>query len=121
MKQGINIIQLTKYLESKYENVNVKSDETCGYVFYVAYFKDGEDNRALFVHLIDWEDEDGTYPVKPVKGTSVSLSLGYWGNSVEILTDILKNFAVVSFSQMTQCLMALAGSSLMQRTVNKHV
>lgn len=92
MKQGINIIQLTKYLESKYKNVNVKSNETCDYIFYVAYFKDGEDNRALFVHLIDWEDEDNTYPVKPVKGTSVSLSLGYWGNSVKILTEILQNF-----------------------------
>lgn len=92
MKQGINIIRLTKYLESKYKNVNVESNESGDYIFYVAYFKDGEDNRTLFVHLIDGDDEDGIYPVKPVKETSVSMSLGYWGNSVKILTEILQNF-----------------------------
>jgi hypothetical protein len=62
----------------KYDN------KECGSI----YFKDGEDQRKLFYCIVSDGAEDTEYDEKE----HVGLILGYWGNSVEIMSNIVKIF-----------------------------
>lgn len=55
-----------------------------GYIF----FKDGEDQRQLFYCITQDEEENTEFNNKE----HVCLILGDWGNSVQIMTNIIKNF-----------------------------
>jgi len=92
LKQGVNPFELKKYLEKKYSKVEVRNENSETFPFYVFDFKDGKDCRTLFVSLCVYDDEDDSFPVPVEKNVSCSLCLGCWGNSVEIMTDIIQNF-----------------------------
>lgn len=53
------------------------------------YFKDGEDKRSIFYCITEDQAEDTEYD----KIKHVNLSLDKWGNSVQILTEIVKVFS----------------------------
>jgi hypothetical protein len=52
------------------------------------FFNDGEDKRSIFYCITSDQAIDSEYDRIP----HVNLSLGNWGNSVEIMTEILKVF-----------------------------
>lgn len=91
MKQGVNPFELKKYLEGKYSEVEMRNEGSENFPFSVFIFKDGEDERSLFVSLCVY-DEENSYPVPVKKNVSCFLSLGCFGNSVKIMTDIIQNF-----------------------------
>jgi len=76
-----NVI-ITKYDENATINTEIKEySEHDKIELGSIYFVDGEDQRRLFVY-------------KDLTGSEkTSLTLGYWNNSVEIMTSILKCFS----------------------------
>ena len=89
MKQGINILALIEYIKEKYEDVDTSQLEDN---FTTIYFKDGEDVRRLSVYVYQYDGYNEGYPAHMIAGKTCTLSLGKWGRSVEILTDIAEHF-----------------------------
>jgi hypothetical protein len=58
------------------------------------FFKDGEDQRRLFICYGEVDKEDIFNKEIEFNGSKkyVYLSFGFWGNSVQIMTDIIKCF-----------------------------
>lgn len=91
MKQGINILELKKYLEENFKEVVLHEEGRGNWCCYVLSFVDGEDKRILFASVC-YDDEDNYYPTSIIPKKSIVLSFGCWGNSVEILKGILEHF-----------------------------
>ena len=92
MKNGMNVLALANYIKSVYGKSEVVDANLGIPGCYSLFFenKDGEPRRIWF-YTYEPQEETNT-PVPIIDGKSCSLSLGYWGNSVEILEDIAKNF-----------------------------
>ena len=82
IRQGTSVTQIKESLERKYSEVEIRATHTDS--FFALTFKDGGDNRQMFVHLDGAESDFG------IKGTY--LSLGFWGNSVQIMNHLLSDF-----------------------------
>lgn len=83
IRKGTTIKQLTEFLETEYENVKVRSTNQ-DYYFNIS-FKDEKDGRNLSVFYGDLGKSD--YGLE-----GVLLSLGLWGNSIEIMKNICNKF-----------------------------
>ena len=91
-KNGINILELIKYIEQKYgEYGEVAYDEDRKMQCFSIFFNDNNDTRRMFGYIHHSED-DSERPIPIIPNISCTLSLGLWGNSVEILQDIAKHF-----------------------------
>lgn len=92
MKNGINVLALANYIKSVYGKSEVVEANLGIPGCYSLFFddRDGEPRRMWFYTYESQEDNENPVPV--INGKSVSLSLGYFGNAIEILTDIAKNF-----------------------------
>lgn len=93
MKKGVDVYALDKYIEKKYGkgevvDANVKTGAPCYSIFFDD--KNGEPRRIWFYTYAT--KNDGETPAQVIEGKSCNISLGYWGDSVEILQDIAKNF-----------------------------
>lgn len=83
IRRGVTIQEIATVLKEKYTEVEVR--ETSMEDFMYITFKDGVDQRQLAVSFTDsCERDDGI--------TGVWLSLGMWGNSVEILRYVCETF-----------------------------
>lgn len=84
LRKGTGIEEIVSHLSKKYSDVKVESTHTDYY--FVITFKDNKDNRSLNVFTkseMSAQDYD-------IEGTL--LSLGLWGNSVEIMKYLLNEF-----------------------------
>ena len=93
IQNGVDVYALGKYIEKKYGkgevvDANVKAEVPCYSIFFDD--KNGEPRRIWFYTYAS--KNDGETPAQVIEGESCNISLGYWGNSVEILQDIAKNF-----------------------------
>lgn len=73
----------------KNDNVFVKSEYDPEWNFYVFHFKDGDDQRMMYVHM-DTEDFEECYGELGKRG--IIFSLGMWGNSLELIEKFLNAF-----------------------------
>ena len=92
IKNGVDVLALSNYLKKVYGKNEVVDANIGVPGCYSLFFenKDGEPRRIWFYTYES--QEDGATPVPVIGGKSCALSLGYFGNAVEILTDIAKNF-----------------------------
>lgn len=70
-------------------NVFVKPEYDPDWNFYILRFKDGVDQRQMFVHM-DTEDFEECHGELGKRG--IIFSLGMWGNSVELIEKFLGAF-----------------------------
>lgn len=83
IRKGVTIQKIEKTLSDKYENVKVHSTSMSD--FFNITFLDGEDSRQLAVSFSNsCEREEGI--------GGIWLSLGMWGNSVEIMKYLCHTF-----------------------------
>lgn len=83
IRKGVTIQEIKDVLEKKYSEVEVI--ETSMEDFFYISFKDGDDQRQLAISYSgSCERDDGI--------AGVWLSLGMWGNSVEIMKYLCKTF-----------------------------
>jgi len=83
IRKGVTITEIVETLSAKYSNVDVHSTHSND--FLQATFLDGNDKRMLSIFFLDTAKND-------YKIDGVLLSLGYWGNSVEIATYLCETF-----------------------------
>lgn len=83
IRKGVTITQLVETLSAKYNDVKVHSTHRND--FMQVTFLDGKDKRILSAFFLDMAKSD-------YKIDGVLLSLGYWGNSVEICTFLCESF-----------------------------
>lgn len=81
--KGTTIQSIAETLEHKYKNVKIQS--TSMDYFFAILFADGDDQRTLYVSFSNSCEQDYGIP-------GVWLSLGYWGNSVKIMTYLCETF-----------------------------
>lgn len=92
LKNGINILELVKYIEQKYgEYGEVSYDEDRKMQYFNIFFNNNNDTRRMFGYIHRSED-DSERPIPIIPNISCTLMLGLWENSVEILQDIAKHF-----------------------------
>lgn len=83
LRKGVTIEQIEQAISAKYAEVGVRA--TLMSTFMYLTFKDGNDNRQLAVSFTNsCEREDGI--------SGVWVSLGKWGNSVEIARYLCETF-----------------------------
>ena len=73
----------------KNDNVFVKPEYDPEWNFYVFHFKDGDDQRMMYVH-IDTPDFEECHGELGKRG--IIFSMGMWGNSVELIEKFLNAF-----------------------------
>lgn len=72
----------------KNTNIFVKPEYDPEWNYFIFRFKDGDDDRAMFVHM-DCPDMEECYKIG--KG-GIIFGLGMWGNSVELIKKMLDAF-----------------------------
>lgn len=82
LRKGVTIEQIEKAISDKYTEVEVRA--TMPDFMYVT-FKDGADQRQLAVSFTNSCERDDNI-------SGVWISLGWWGNSVEILRYLCETF-----------------------------
>ena len=83
IRPGTNLGELVEFIEKRYGEVVV--DPTHAEYFFYLRFRDGEDNRLLAVFYDRMAERD--YGIH-----GVLLSLGLWGNAVDILKGFCEEF-----------------------------
>jgi hypothetical protein len=91
INKQVSIYEITDYLKTlpqKYKSIHIKGN-------YIE-FMNGKDERSLYVN-IDTKDstqEDiGYYKMEELNSNLITyIKLGYWGKSVDIISDIVKYF-----------------------------
>lgn len=92
-----NVEEIYNYILSKFDSKATIRRYDKGYhdsISVSIYFKDGEDDRQLFV-ILDIDDYKNEYSALNFTDESKSyawLSLGYWNNSIEIMKSIINQF-----------------------------
>jgi len=81
IRKGTTLKEISDVLSEKYKEVQIISTHSVEY--FIITFLDGDKRRGLNVFTYNTEDED-------IDG--VRLSLGMWGDSVEIMKYILNVF-----------------------------
>lgn len=83
IRKGITIEQIEKAISEKYRNVEVESTHT--HLYMRVLFKDGEDPRQMSVFFTNACERESNI-------SGVLISLGKWGNSVEIARYLCEYF-----------------------------
>lgn len=97
IKGKIDLKEIYNYIVDNYDSeavYNVDNGysidrELSGFI----YFKDGEDKRQLYLsegNNLKWKEKP--YLELGIKKDYVYLSLGMWGNSIDIISNIVKNY-----------------------------
>lgn len=110
----VSVEDIVKYLESNYTNVRVGimykgvfdyKGSSHGFI----HFKDGDDERELWVSIDphtsytdSYDDFDDIEVRRCYDNPHTGFSLGYWGNSVNILEGIVKYFGT-GYVQNNDC------------------
>ena len=81
--KGTTIQSITEALKNKYKNVKI--EPTSMDYFFAIVFADGDDQRTMYVSFSNSCEQDEGIP-------GVWMSLGCWGNSVEIMTYLCETF-----------------------------
>jgi len=84
IRKDVSLSQIKETLQEKYGNVGVYNSGASDDYFRLS-FKDGNDDRQLSVFF-------GDFALNDYKIDGVLLSLGFWGNGVEIVMLLLKKF-----------------------------
>lgn len=104
IKKKTSAKRIAEYLKTKYTNVKLlkKDKEPVFENLYKIKFQDKKDHRLMYIiqhdkkHPVDPEDywvELDEYNTDYFTKTSfTSINLGYWGNSVKIIKDIVEHF-----------------------------
>lgn len=104
IKKKTSAKRIAEYLKTKYTNVKLlkRDKEPVFENLYKISFQDGEDHRLMYIiqhdksHPADSRDywvEVDEYNTDYFNKTSfTSIDLGYWGNSIKIIKDIVKHF-----------------------------
>jgi hypothetical protein len=82
IRKGTTIEQIESAISAKYKDVRVRATQPD---FMYIYFMDDKDDRALFVSFTNACERENNI-------SGVLLSLGCWGNSVEILKYLCETF-----------------------------
>ena len=104
IKKKTSAKRIVEYLKTRYTNVKLlKRDKSP--VFENVYrisFQDGEDYRLMYIiqhdkkHPVDpkdyWVEIDEYNTDYFTKTSFTAMDLGYWGNSVKIIKDIVEHF-----------------------------
>lgn len=83
LSKSTTISDIAEALENKYKNVKIES--TSMDYFFIIAFADGNDQRSMYVSFSNSCEHDEGIP-------GVWMSLGCWGNSVEIMTYLCETF-----------------------------
>lgn len=82
LTKGTTIEQIENAISNKFQDVQVHANSS-GSVYIT--FKDGEDERSLYVSFANYCEHD--YGI-----SGIWTSLGYWGNSIEIMEYLCETF-----------------------------
>lgn len=85
IRKETTLIEIFDYLKQTYENVEIK-ESTYMDKFGCFYFNDNKDTRTMYYSL-DYDDIEKIYGICGIK-----LSLGFWGNSFEIMKNLCNTF-----------------------------
>ena len=83
LRKGVTIEELEKALSEEYLKVEVRTTSMVDFMYFT--FKDGEDQRQLAVSFSNSCERDDNI-------SGVWISLGKWGNSVEIVRYLCETF-----------------------------